>query len=64
MVDLNIILGSPNLIEDKKENRFEFIVTRKNSLNSVTVAQELRRKLNEHIPMKLKTVCTAKGSIT
>lgn len=64
MVDLNTILGSPNLIEDKKGNRFEFIGTRKNSLNSVSVAQELRPKLNEHIPIKLKRVCTAKGSIT
>lgn len=54
MVDLNIILGSPNLIEDKKGNRFEFIGIRKDFLNSVPVAQELRPKLNNHIPMKLK----------
>lgn len=61
MVELNIILVSPNLIEDKKGNRFEFIGTRKDFLSGVPVAQELRPKLNNHIPMKLKKGLYSKG---
>lgn len=61
--DLNIKPETWNLIEEKVRNRREHNGTRDNFLNSTTIAQALRTRINKRNFIKLKSLCKAKNTV-